>query len=476
MKLRYDAIIIGSGIGGLTCGCYLAKFGLKVLLLEQHNKPGGCCTSFMKKGFLFNSAVHYLGGVNEGIFGNIINELDLKRTVEFKKIDPVCNMVFPTFSFNLRSDFQDTIQEIIKVFPEENESLKKFYYFTQTEKFIDIYIKIKNKRFDSVLKEYSKNSKIINIFNALMIGSAGLSSEEISAVNAISLLRQYFKDFGYHPLGGAQRLSDGLARVFESSGGEILYNSDVNSIIIEGNKAKGVVVNKSKYYSDNIVSNIDFKQTRRLCNILPSNDFKLSKLKESASFFTLYMAIDEKKDMSSLRTDRWFQLEETPRNHTKLDIDKGNIRWFICCFPFLYDTSNKKRVVEIFTTVNYISKEFWEKNRTKFESILITKAETLIPQLKNSVIFRFNATPTTYERYTRNSKGAAFGWEADGSLSKNFHFDEIFKIKNLYLAGHWMKGVAGQGGVTSVALSGRKTAETILNKNKNFKKFKVLYL
>ena len=52
-KAAYDAIIIGAGIGGLVCGCYLAKAGMKVLIAEQHSQPGGYCTSFQRKGFSF---------------------------------------------------------------------------------------------------------------------------------------------------------------------------------------------------------------------------------------------------------------------------------------------------------------------------------------------------------------------------------------------------------------------------------------
>ncbi|HDY75934.1 MAG TPA: NAD(P)/FAD-dependent oxidoreductase, partial [Candidatus Marinimicrobia bacterium] len=54
----YDAVIIGAGIGGLVCGCYLAKAGMKVLIAEQHSKPGGYCTSFRRKGFTFDAAPH----------------------------------------------------------------------------------------------------------------------------------------------------------------------------------------------------------------------------------------------------------------------------------------------------------------------------------------------------------------------------------------------------------------------------------
>ncbi len=49
----YDAVIIGAGVSGLVCGCYLAKTGMKVLIAEQHFKPRGYCTSFNRKGFAF---------------------------------------------------------------------------------------------------------------------------------------------------------------------------------------------------------------------------------------------------------------------------------------------------------------------------------------------------------------------------------------------------------------------------------------
>ena len=52
---KYDVIIIGAGIGGLVCGCYLVKAGLKVLIVEKHYQVGGYCTSFKRKGFTFDA-------------------------------------------------------------------------------------------------------------------------------------------------------------------------------------------------------------------------------------------------------------------------------------------------------------------------------------------------------------------------------------------------------------------------------------
>ena len=61
---NYDAVIIGAGVGGLVCGCYLAKAGMKVLIVEQHFKTGGYCTSFKRKNFSFDAAAHCFGGVD----------------------------------------------------------------------------------------------------------------------------------------------------------------------------------------------------------------------------------------------------------------------------------------------------------------------------------------------------------------------------------------------------------------------------
>jgi phytoene dehydrogenase-like protein len=88
-KDSYDAIIIGAGISGLVCGCYLAKAGMKVLIAEQHFKPGGYCTSFKRKEFTFDAAAHSIGGLT--MYGNlakIFEELGIDQKIKIKKYDP----------------------------------------------------------------------------------------------------------------------------------------------------------------------------------------------------------------------------------------------------------------------------------------------------------------------------------------------------------------------------------------------------
>src|SRR3989304_10187554 len=94
----YDAIIIGAGIGGLVCGCYLAKAGMKVLIVEQHYQPGGYCTSFKRKGFVFDAAAHSFGSCREG--GNmrmILESLDLYQKLKIKKLDHSDIIIAPDY-------------------------------------------------------------------------------------------------------------------------------------------------------------------------------------------------------------------------------------------------------------------------------------------------------------------------------------------------------------------------------------------
>ena len=65
LEQKYDAVVIWSGIGGLTCAPYLAKNGLSTLVVEPHSVPGGYCTSFRRKRFTFDAAVHFTEGLGE---------------------------------------------------------------------------------------------------------------------------------------------------------------------------------------------------------------------------------------------------------------------------------------------------------------------------------------------------------------------------------------------------------------------------
>ncbi|MEW6600107.1 MAG: hypothetical protein AB1499_03975, partial [Nitrospirota bacterium] len=108
---------------------------------------------------------------------------------------------------------------------------------------------------------------------------------------------------------------------------------------------------------------------------------------------------------------------------------------------------------------------YWQNNRQSVADELINRAEKFIPDLSNHIVVRETATPLTLKRYTLNKNGSSYGWNATpAQLDRNVMPPNTF-IEGLYLTGHWVTSGAGPGGVSSVAFSGKKTAELII---KNF--------
>ena len=96
MSPDVDVIIIGAGMAGLTCGCLLAKRGLRVAMIEKNEKVGGCCASFQKDGFSFDLSVQSLGECQRGgRVWSLLKELDLLDQIHFISLEPAREYHFP---------------------------------------------------------------------------------------------------------------------------------------------------------------------------------------------------------------------------------------------------------------------------------------------------------------------------------------------------------------------------------------------
>ena len=124
---KYDAIIIGAGIGGLTCGSYLAKAGKKVLICEQQSKLGGCCTSFKRDGFTFEASIHWLNECEKGgVIYKTLEDLGIQDKIEFVRFDPVHRIIGRDFELVLSSDLAKFEEDLVSMFPAERKSIHKF--------------------------------------------------------------------------------------------------------------------------------------------------------------------------------------------------------------------------------------------------------------------------------------------------------------------------------------------------------------
>ncbi|MBU0503878.1 MAG: NAD(P)/FAD-dependent oxidoreductase [Candidatus Omnitrophota bacterium] len=469
MKNKYDVIIIGAGIGGLTCGCYLAKAGLKVLIVEQHYKAGGYCTSFERQGYKFDVGVHYFGGIKKGILGVILDDLSLRERINFMQFNPTDKIITPKATTYIRSNPKDTIQEFNKNFPSEKKNIDAFFKFVKHDNFINIYKKTSKLTFKDVLDEFFKNQALKTTLNVLL-RNIGLCANDASALATIIFLREYILDPGYYPQGGIQKFPDALLDRFQDFGGNVLLSQKVDKIMVRNNSAYGITLkNGNIFEAKYIISNADAIET--FDKLLYKKTEELKKIKRmdiAPSSFIVYLGLNENfikqvNDPCNIWPFSTYNLGKTPVN-SKNAILIGKPLLSLITFPYSHDITYKnckKPTMQLMALTSYESKVFWAKNRDKLTDRLIKEAETIFPSLKKCVVFKESATPITCYRYTSNSNGSAFGWASTVKQINPLSSPAKTSIKGLFLAGHWCTVGSGQGGIPKVAFSGRRTASLI---------------
>ncbi|MHC4269376.1 MAG: phytoene desaturase family protein [Planctomycetota bacterium] len=467
IKSKYDVIVLGAGIAGLICGTFLAKSGKKVLIIEQHSIPGGYCTSFKRKGFIFDAAVHHIGGCGKwSVVGRCLKELGIN--INFLQLDPMDSINFPSFSIDIPAEIDDYVDLLKKRFPSESENLSLFF-----KEFLGLYratfsnkenhkmiIKYQHLTFKEMLDSFFADEQLKMVLSAQW-GYIGSPPQEVSAIGMCQMLVNYLKDGAYFPVGGTQNFADAITQKFIDYSGHIMLSSRVTKIHTDDNIIKGVTTERGKdIFADIVVSNIDPKQT--FFSLMDNNSVdetylhKINTMKESVSFFLLYLGLDNKIDLKGLK--RGFY-------HTSTNTDYIDNDWFYISVPTDVDSSlapDNKQIISVVVSLrdNYDNIEDWTEYKNKMKEYTINYLESFVPDVRNHIEVIDAATPKTLYRYTYNSKGAAYGWAVTVEQTWFNRLQHTTPFNNLFLAGHWTNPGPG---VCAVVSSGWRVANMILN-------------
>lgn len=462
-KDTYDVIIIGAGIGGLVCGCYLAKAGMKVLIVEQHFKPGGYCTSFKRQGYTFDAAPHCFGSYrNGGIAQKIFQDLGLDKKLTIMRPDPSDSIITPNYNISFWNDLAKTTYEFQASFPKEK--INRFFNLlidTDPRSFSSM----RSRTFKQLLDEYFTDDKLKAILSFPFLGIGGLPASKMSAFVGAKLYSEFLFDGGYYPQGGMQAIPDALTERLKEAGGEIRLSTIATKIKTIDKTVVGVVVNNNQFIPSNcVVSDCDAKQT--FTNLLDreiiDNDFyiMINNLELSLSNFLVYLGIQCTEDYPTPGTTysvfSHFN-DQTAYNAIK-NVDYDGFGG--CIFRVAPDRST----MLISMPAPYISAAFWKKNKlVLLDKFIDLVKKYAIKDLSKFIKFREAATPHTLNRYSLNSDGASFGWASTPSQLTLPNLRKPSFIQGLYLSGHWTTLGVGISGVSYV---GQDTAKMILRKKK----------
>ncbi|MEW6052981.1 MAG: NAD(P)/FAD-dependent oxidoreductase [Nitrospirota bacterium] len=462
----YDAIIIGAGLGGLVCGCYLAKAGMKVLIAEQHHKPGGYCTSFKRGRYTFDAAAHSFGSYRHG--GNmrlIIEGLGLENTLQIKRYVPSDIIITPDHKITFWPDLDKTIDQIQYTFPHEAANIRKFIQHLTSFNPIN-FAAFRKQTFKELLDQYFQDEHLKAMIALPSFGNGALPPSMISAFTGTKIFTEFILDGGYYPEGGMQVLSDTLAEKFKSFGGELLLSSLVKKIRAKDNRVTGVMLENYGFVaSDYVISACDAMQTffKLLGKKTVNKDVLqiIDGMIPSLSTFILYLGIDKVFDsLPNPGTNVWY-LPYYDLDKIYMYAKKGDLE---AVGGYMVRLSPDNKTILAFVNAPFKNRAYWKNNKSKsLESFIERIEKHIIPHLSSHIIYKDAATPYTLYRYTLNYKGAAYGWASLPSQLFTPELRQSTSIKRLYLCGHWTTQTQG---IPGAAYLGMDTARLILKKVK----------
>jgi phytoene dehydrogenase-like protein len=459
----YDVVIIGSGISGLVCGCYLARAGMKVVVIEQHDKPGGYFTSFKRKGFLFDAAAHSFGNYREGgHVRKVFSEIGVDKIINIRRFDPSDIIVSPDFRLTFSNNRESTIAGLSGTFPSEKNNIIRFFSFLTSSDQSE-FAKLKDKTFGSLLHSFFKDERLINSLAVPVFGNGGLPPSLMHAFSGSKIFSEFIIDGGYYPEGGMQNLPDALARIVRQNGGNVIYRRLVKKILHKDRSATGVELdNNETLLSRYVVAACDLMQTfKTLLGKRISDEQNLTNLGSmipSISTFILYIGIDSPfKGLPEPGVNTWhlphYDLDEMYHQIEKCNLSKSGM--------YMLRVSPDGKTILAFVGAPFKSRAFWRQNKRRVAEDFLIRVEKLIPDVRKHIEYFDAATPSTLYRYTLNYKGAAFGWAKMPSQTFDPVMSKTTSIKGLYLTGHWTSIAFGMPGT---CYSGRDTARRIMRK------------
>lgn len=488
---KYDVIVIGSGLGGLSAAACLAKMGKSVLVVERHDRPGGYAHAFQRYRYHFDSAVHMIGGAEptghreSGIIDQLLVLLGVRDKCKFLRVDPFYSAVFPGLRVRVPVGIDEFVRAHVEHFPEEEEGLRQLIRICSrinsetrripdTLSLLDILrmprqyptlFKYRNATLEKVLNEYLRDLRLKSLFSSLW-PYLGLPPSRLSFVYWSVMLMSFVEEGAYYCQGTFQNFVNALVEAVKANLGEVFLSSRVRRIDVEDNHAKGVVLeNGERIKAPTVISNADPIQTFEELvgqEKLPKRFIsRLHRLKSSLSAFVLYLATD--LDLAGMGAEHeMFFYRSWNHDETFRSITEGRPGGIAVTVPTMIDPSlapQGQHLITATTLIPYDLGSSWRAEKEKYVALLMGELETVFPGLRSHVTFAEGGSPRTMERYTLNLTGAIYGWELSPEQVGRGRLSHQTPVKGLYLSGHWTQPGGGTYGVT---VSGVQTAAMIL--------------
>ena len=465
--MKKTVLIIGGGIGGLTCGAILAKEGYSVRILEKHNVAGGGLHMFKRYGVEFETGMHVISGFQ---YGGVLNRLFTWLGVADRlRIKPANSDGFDRFhvasdgqTYKMALGRENFVTTLGEYFPDEKENIRRYidrvYEICSNIALFNLRAPSANLFHSEVdtmsisvnelIASYTDNPKLQAVLawnNPLYGGEKNKTPAYVGA-----LITQFYIEGAARFVDGSQQLADMLVEVIEQNGGEVITANGAQFIDIQNRHIERVIAdNGQEFTADCYISSIHTSAMFKLMDltkIKKSYHQRIDNIPNSYSTFTVFIIFKPKSfpylNYTGYFTDDYDGVWKCAE-YTDDTFPSG------CMYmtPPITDNDVFAKKMIINAVMNFDTVRQWEHTtvgrrgndyktfKKRCEDQILDTMEQVFPDIRQAIDRVFSASPLTIRDYFGTKEGANYGTKRDCHFLSLSHISIRTKLDNLLLTG-----------------------------------------
>jgi all-trans-retinol 13,14-reductase len=461
--MKYDIVIIGSGLGGLQCAYILSQEGFNVCILEKNRQIGGSLQTFRRNNAVFDTGMHYIGSMDEGqILNRFFRYFKLADKLNLKRMDEngyeIIRLCDKEYKYAMGYDhFTETL---LHSFPGEKEALLKYTCkMKEISNSIDLYnmrefsnqqsgyLDYFNIGIDGFLSSITTNKTLKNV----LLGISPLYSgvKNMTPMYIPLIIHSSYIGSAYRFIDGGSQISELLEGYITQKGGTILRNAEVTGFNFEAGSLKTVDINHSeKIEGKYFISNIHPKTMLKIAShapFRPAFKKRISGIEDTYGIFTLYLAM--KKDAFEYLNNNYYVFKTGNVWAGTTYTDKS---WPMGYMMHITPNSRNEKYTDAIIVNTYMKWKdvaLWEDTTVErrgdsYREFKYQKAEKLLelverdfPGIRSRTEAYYTSTPLTYRDYIGTHKGSIYGLLKDFKDPLRTMLLPRTNVKNLFLTG-----------------------------------------
>ena len=456
-------MIIGSGLGGLSCGVILARKGYDVTVLEQGAQVGGCLQCFTRKGGKFETGMHFIGSASEGqTLDRLLSFLEVKPNVTLSQLDPtgydIVSLCGQHFRFaNGREAF---IDQMSGYFPKHRDDLERYFDLVDKVACASSMHSLKHVETDAAVNLEFQMRTINEVIDStisdpllakVLVGNLPLyaAEKDKTPFATHAFIMDFYNQSAYRIVGGSDQVAASLVRTIRRYGGRVLTRNKATKIVCDESHATGVEINGSSFVeADIVISDAHPMRTLELLDtnlIRPAFRKRINAIPQTVGGFSVYLHFKD-NTVPYLNSNFYGYLKDSPWDCERYDDaswPKGYLYMHLCHEP-------QPRFAKTGVVLSYMQiadVERWKGTSVghrgeDYEAFKHERAEKLLaaleqefPGLRSNIADYYTSTPLTYLDYTGTEGGSMYGIAKDVSLGAACRVPHRTRVPNVLQTG-----------------------------------------